>query len=333
MRKFLITSLANSLIAILFLTACQSNSNIESTHKKEITIAQFAHLLIYLPIYVAKDKGYFDDEGLKVNLVSTGGDEKTFTAVETNNAQFGVADPVFVAVARQQGRGGKVVASIVNGVCFWGIAFDPKIKSINKPEDLAGLRIATYSAPSTDYTVIKYYLGNHGHSVKANIVQGSATASLLSMIKTKQADIASDVEPIVSIAVQEGGHIVFNLQEEFGEFAFTGLTVSDNYCVNHGDEIQKVVNAIAKAQTFIYIDTAGAMAIAKKEFPELSQAVIEQSMKRMITSGVIPKSPLLSEKAWNNAIELRRKVGDITGDGSYGSNVDMTFAKNAVSKL
>ncbi len=48
-----------------------------------------------------------------MKLVSTGGDEKTFTAVSTGNAQFGVSDPIFVAIARQRGQGGKVVAGIV----------------------------------------------------------------------------------------------------------------------------------------------------------------------------------------------------------------------------
>jgi len=81
-----------------------------------------------MPIYVALDKGFFKDQGLDVKLVSTGGDEKTYTAVATGNAQFGVSDPTFVAIARQRGQSGKVVAGIVRRVPFSIITFNPNIK-------------------------------------------------------------------------------------------------------------------------------------------------------------------------------------------------------------
>src|SRR5580658_6917028 len=88
---------------------------ISSEKAQKITIAQYGHIFLYLPIYVALDKGFFKEQGLDVKLVSTGGDEKTFTAISTGNAQFGIADPIFAAIARQRGQGGKVVAGIVRG--------------------------------------------------------------------------------------------------------------------------------------------------------------------------------------------------------------------------
>lgn len=91
--------------------------------RKPVTIAQFGHMFLYLPLYVAQVNGYFTDEGLDAKIISTGGDEKTFAAVISDNAQFGVADPTFSAIAKERGNGGWVVASVVNGVPFWGIAF------------------------------------------------------------------------------------------------------------------------------------------------------------------------------------------------------------------
>ena len=62
---------------------------------KPITIAQFGHVFLYMPLYVALDAGFFKEQGLEVKLVSTGGDEKTFTAVSTGNAQFWRIGPNF----------------------------------------------------------------------------------------------------------------------------------------------------------------------------------------------------------------------------------------------
>jgi NitT/TauT family transport system substrate-binding protein len=235
------------LTSLALLAASNCTGLAEPTRKLEpVTIAQFGHVFLYMPLYVAVDKGFFKEQGLDVKLTSTGGDEKTFTAVLSGNAQFGVSDPVFAAIARERGQGGKVVASIVRGVPFWVVSFDNKLKSFDNAAGFAGHRIATYTAPSTSYAVMKDILANNGHPVDAKIVQG-AFGTLLAMLKTNQADMALDIEPIVSIATNQGAHIVYSPASKLGDFAFTGLTVSDAFHDKHPDQIQSAVNALAKS--------------------------------------------------------------------------------------
>src|SRR5271155_2950645 len=133
---------------------------------QHVTIAQFGHVFLYMPLYVAIDKGFFKKHGLDVKLVSTGGDEKTFTAVATGNAQFGVSDPTFTAIAREHGQGGKVVAAVVRGVPFWVVTLNPKIGVFKNPHEFDKLRCAAFTAPSTSYAVMKNIL-NEGHAAKA----------------------------------------------------------------------------------------------------------------------------------------------------------------------
>jgi NitT/TauT family transport system substrate-binding protein len=293
-----------------------------------VTIAQFGHLFLYLPLYIAIDKGYFKDEGLDVKLISTGGDEKTFAAVSSGNAQFGVSDPAFAAIARERGQGGKVVASVVNGVPFWGVTFHKDLKPIKTVEDVKGLRIATYTAPSTNYTVMKKVLQNEGKPVDAKIVQGAPTGSIVAMAKANQADIAMELEPAASVAVGNGAKIVWSLQKQFGDFAITGVTVTDAYRENPKNSvtIQAVVNALGRAMIYIRQDFDGTLAIAHQEFPEVDEKILRQALKRMLDEGTIPKTPLLSPDAWNKAVALRKETGDIKGEASYKDHVDMTFA-------
>lgn len=62
----------------------------------------------------------FAQEGIQIEIVNTTGDDKTFAAVIGGSATFGIADPTFVAIAAEKGFKGKVIASIVNGVPFFG---------------------------------------------------------------------------------------------------------------------------------------------------------------------------------------------------------------------
>lgn len=297
-----------------------------ASHPQKVTVAQFGHVFLYMPLYVAVDKGFFKEEGLDVHLVSTGGDEKTFTAVSTGNAQFGVSDPTFAAIARERGQGGKVVAGIVRGVPFWIITFNNQIKKIDSPAGFANHKIAAYTAPSTSYAVMKNILQNDGHPVDAKIVQG-AFGTLLALLKANQADMAIEIEPIVSIANHQGAHIVYSPAQKLGDFAFTGLTVSDDYFAKHPNEIQSAVNAISKAMVYIQKDFDGTLAVAKKEFPEVSEPILRDALKRLIDQGTIPLSPDLSKNAWDRAVALRKQLGDLKGEGSYEQNVDMRFVR------
>jgi NitT/TauT family transport system substrate-binding protein len=323
MKKFLVV-----LICLVALISCSRTSEPPKLEKQKITIAQFGHVFLYIPVYVAQNKGFFAEEGLEVQLVSTGGDEKTFAAVASNSAQFGVADPTFTAIAREKGQGGKVVASVVNGVPFWGITFKKNLKSIDDSQGLAGLRIATYTAPSTNYTVMKKILQGSGKPIKAKIVEG-AFGSLVAMLKVDKADVAMELEPVASIAVADGATIVFSMARAFGEFALTGLTATDSYIEKNPRIVQAAIDALSKAMKYVHNDFEGTLIIAKKEFPEVSEPILRNALKRIVEEGTVPKSTVLSKEAWDKAISLRKEVGDIKGTGAFEENVDMRFAEKA----
>jgi hypothetical protein len=52
----------------------------------------------------------------------------------------------------------------------------------------------------------------------------------------------------------------------------------------------------------------------------------------MKEGGTTPKTPLLAKKSWDNAIALRKELGDIKGNGAYEENVDMSFVGNTLNK-
>jgi len=326
------------LLGLLAVAGCTSNSTPEAPKQPEsiaastgdqrvtpVTIAQFGHVFLYMPLYVAIERGFFREQGLDVKLVSTGGDEKTFTAVSTGNAQFGVSDPTFTAIAREHGQGGKVVACVVRGVPFWVVTLKKEIAKITSPEQFAGYRIATYTAPSTSYAVMKKILQNGDKPVaNAKIVQG-AFGTLPALLHAGQAEMALEIEPVVSIVLSQGGHIVYSPEKVLGDFAFTGLEVSDSFCKEHPEQVQGAVAAIAKGMDYIHNDFEGAVTVAQKEFADVKPQVVREALTRLRDSNTVPLTPALPKDAWDAAIALRKEIGDMKGSGSYDENVDMQF--------
>ena len=66
----------------------------------------------FMGYYVADAKGYYDEVGLKVNIVSGGGDISETTAVNNGTVDFGVTWPTNMAVANAGGMNLVEVAQI-----------------------------------------------------------------------------------------------------------------------------------------------------------------------------------------------------------------------------
>lgn len=294
---------------------------------KKITIALFGHVFVYLPIYTAKQKGFFKEQGLDVTYISTGGDDKTWAAVTSGSAQFGIADPTFVAIAREKGdKSGRIIASIIDGVPFWGVSKNDRYLKSNS--DLNGLRVATYPAPSTNYALMERMI--KGENLKTKIMQGSV-GTLLPMLKNNRADVAMILEPTVSIAVEQGFHVVFSYKDHYENFAFTGLSTTKEYIEKHPQICQKVVNALQKAYNFAYDNFEGSIEVAKKQFPSKKRSVLQKGLTRMIKDNTIPENAILKESSWQKAVKLRLYIGDLEKDAHFTENVNNKFAKKALN--
>jgi len=291
---------------------------------QKVKVAEFGELFLYAPIYVAQEKGFFKEQGLDVEIFPTGGDEKTFAALLSGEAQFGVADPTFVAISGERGQPGKVIAPIVQGVPFWGVAKAEKNIQINQPSDLGTYKVATFPSPSTAYTLQKKMFASGG--LEPNI-QETAFGSLLAALAADKSDIALELEPNVSMAVKNGDKIAYRMADYYPQFALTGLSVLPDYLDKHPDVAQKMVNALGKSFTFMREHPEETAEVLHKRFPEIDQGVASSALKNLIDADVYPKQPLLGKAAWDAAIQLRKDVGDLKGDAPYEKYVVTDFAQ------
>jgi NitT/TauT family transport system substrate-binding protein len=320
-RKFLIGSLIASVLTVMPAAYAQTKPE-----RKSITIGQYGDLLIYLPLYIAQFKGYFIENGLDVKFINGGGDDKTFAAVASGAAQFGVSDPTFTAIARERGQKAVVVATVVAGATYWGVTWNKNIAPTKSVAGLKDLRIATYEAPSTNYALMAKSLKENKDKVgNAKIVEGSY-GSLLAMLKAGRADVAMELEPVASMAVKEGARIVFSYPEMYGPFMLTGLYVLEKYRDTNRETVQAVVSALDKAMRFAHQNRDGAIEVAKRKFPEVDPAVIAAAVDRMIKDSTLPKSVTMDKEGWANTINVRAELGDLKDRKAADMTLDHSFS-------
>ncbi len=86
MKKRLLASILALILSASALAACSSD---KKTGVTKVVLNEVAHSIFYAPMYVAIEEGYFEDEGIELELVTGYGADKTMTAVLSGEADIG----------------------------------------------------------------------------------------------------------------------------------------------------------------------------------------------------------------------------------------------------
>jgi len=314
------------LMIFLVLFGCH---NKERQKLNKITIAQTSDFFLYAPLYIAKDAKIFEKQGLDVSILNTGGDEKTWAAVISGDASFGLSDPTFIILSEKRGQSGKVISNIVNGVPFWGITYNKKIEPLKELNEIKKYTVGTFPSPSTAYSLQKKMFSDNGLVV--NIKEG-AFGTMIPMLKANQVDIALELEPNVSQAVNDGAKIIYSLSEVYGDFAITGLTTTDVMIKNDPKLVQDVVTSIQKAIDFIHAKPDSSLHFLIKRFTDIDKNIAQDALQRVINDYIIPQNTITKKEAWDKAVQLRIAIGDIETAKNFEEYVDNSFAKKSINK-
>lgn len=87
------------MISVLFLGGCTSK-----TEFTEIRVMEVTHSVFYAPQYVAITEGFFEKEGLKVELIDGKGADKTMAALLSDQVEIGFMGPEASVYVYNQGK-------------------------------------------------------------------------------------------------------------------------------------------------------------------------------------------------------------------------------------
>lgn len=330
--------IATILISIVGCTQPSTmTSTVENKQLTTVRLSECIRFVGYMPTYIGITQGYFQEEGLNVELSTAGGDSQAFSSVIGGSADIAIADPMMSAISKDKGGPGIDIGLIINKIPFVGVAKKDTITEITDPSQFKGLTIVTYPKPMTNYTMILKTLKNAGlkEGVDTIVIQ-AAPGSELGPIEVGKADIAMTLEPQISNAILTNGyHAVYHYAKVWGEFAFTGILTTEEYIKNNPDTVQKFMNGIQKSLNFLNdpANTARAVEIAMKWFPDVDKKVLESAINNMRGEEVWPSSAVITEEAWSKHLNIRVELGDISKTIPLSDGSNNSFAQTAFDKF
>lgn len=206
------------------------------------------------PTYIAYENGYFLEEGVDVELISTDAETRK---IALNNGSIPIVNGDFQFFpAIEQGLGISVVSGLHNGCIKLEVLPDSPIQSL---EDLKGLTIGVDEIGGTTHQVMSMALEQNGISAKAEdgevtFLPFKESALELEALKQGQIDAAVMWDPLGSVAEKSGEvRVVYDIgkDEPFNEH-FCCLLYASNKVLDEDPElIAALLRAYHKAQNWI----------------------------------------------------------------------------------
>jgi sulfonate transport system substrate-binding protein len=226
-------------------------------------------LMVYLPTALAKSKGYFAEEGLDVEILDIkGGGSQAASALIGGSVDFSANAIDHAIKAKVQKKDLVAVHSHVR-LPVMGLVVANKYKGeIKSLADLRGRPVGVTSPGSQTHMVLGFLLAKSG--VKADEVKiiGAGGSTMPLAIDKDSVHAGMMVDPFFTVFLKQGkGYALVDmfttkgtLEAMGGEVQGTTLLTRPDVIAKRPATVQKMVNALVKANKFITSSSGEALA-------------------------------------------------------------------------
>ena len=329
-RRFLCVSIVFIFI-LTSLTGCKSSSK-----TTELTLNEVAHSIFYAPMYVAFEKGYFEDEGLKVNLVNGLGADKTMTALLSGECDIGFMGAEASIYVYNEGAEDYVINFAQLTQRAGNFLVSRNAQEDFSWENIKGKTVIGGRAGGMPEMVFEYILKKEGIDPKTDltIVQNIDFGLTSQAFSSGQGDYTIEFEPAATGLELEGvGKVVASLGVESGKVPYTSFSVKKSYLEKNPEVIQSFTNAIQKGMDYVANHTPKEIAeVIQPQFKETDAKKLEMIVTRYYEQDTWKDNLIFEEGSMTLLQDILEDAGVLTKRVPYTEIVTTEFAKKAAEK-
>lgn len=309
---------------LTFIVACGKEET------KTVRVAEVTRSIFYAPQYVALEKGFFEEEGLKVDLTTTWGGDKTMTTLLSNGADVALVGSETSIYVHAQGSKDSVI-NFAQLTQTDGTFLVSRNKIDNFSWDLLkGSEFLGQRKGGMPQMVGEFVLKKHNIDPQKdlNLIQNIDFANIPNAFISGTGDFVQLFEPQASIFEKEGkGYIVASFGAESGKVPYTTFMAKSSFLKDDKETVEKFTRAIQKAQTWVEDNSASDIAkVIEPYFEDTDLALIESVVDRYKNQGSFATDPILDEEEWSNLKNIMDEAGELPQDVSHKTLVNTEFA-------
>lgn len=341
-----------SLLSLFFivLVACSSSENTESGMQsgeisetsnetsgelddmKTVRYSEVIRSIFYAPHYIAMEKGFFEEEGIQIDMNTAQGSDKGAAALISGNADISLVGPETAIYIYNQEGDTKI--KIFHQLTMKDGSFLLSREKIDQFDwkQLEGKTIIGWRPGSAPQMVLNSNLIEKGVE-GADVVTNIAATAMAGAFTSGQGDYIQVYEPVASTLINEGNaYLAASLGESFGDFPETSYVATSEYIEQNPDVIQHFIQAVEKGKEWLRSASDEEIVEALSPYFEgTSDQLIMDSIHRYQNQNTWPDNPEMTPEAFeklqqvlieNGVLELEEKIANME------DVVDMSFVKN-----
>lgn len=331
MKKRLFLVLMVVILLIPIFGGCKKEGGL-----KKITLNEVAHSVFYAPQYVALELDYFKEEGLKVELVTGFGADKTMAAVLSGDADIGFMGSEASIYVYNEGAQDYVVnfAQLTQRAGNFLVSRDTKEDF--KWDNLKGKEVIGGRAGGMPQMVLEYVLKKKNFDIKNDltIIQNIDFGVTGEAFTSGTGDYTIEFEPTATEIEKSGkGKVVASLGVESGMVPYTSYAAKESYIEKNEDVIQKFTNGIQKGIEYVNKHTPKEIAkVIAPQFPEMKEEDLVTILERYQNQETWKDNAIFEEESLNLLLNIIEEAGEITERPPYEHIVTTKFAKEAFNR-
>lgn len=308
------------MIFLLFMLDLNKGDNNKDNLEK-IKVAEVAHTVFYAPQYAAISQGFFEEEGLDVELILTPGADKVTAAVLSGDAQIGFSGSEACIYVYNAGEKDylKTFAQLTQKDGSFLVSrqkYDNFTLDDLKGKSVIGGRQGGMPEMTFEWALRQ---NNIDPVNDLNINTSIAFAAMSGAFIGGQGDFVTLFEPnALQIEKQGLGYVVASIGELGGVVPYTSYSARSSYLEKNPEIIEKFTRAIQKGLDYVHNSSDEEVANAILSFfPDTSLNDLAGVIERYRSIDAWPTTTKFSSESFYHLQEIMQAANELNSSVKY----------------
>ncbi len=298
-----------------------------------VRLSEVVRSVFYAPQYVALALGFFEEEGLRIELSTAQGADKGMAALLSGTVDIGFFGPEATVYVYQRGAPDPVIGfaqlTARDGSFLMARHPTPQFSWT----ELRGKTVIGGRKGGVPEMVLEWILRQHGLEPHRDvtIVTHLAFEAAPGAFQGGLGDYIAQFEPTMSAMEKRGiGKVVASLGVDGGPITYTLYHARKSYLERNSDVIQRFTNAIDRGLRWVREHSPDEIAeVVAPFFPGIEQDVLILTLRRYRDQETWPETPAISREGFEHLLEVMEAAGELAARVEFDAIMTNRFAERA----
>lgn len=314
-KRLIITGIILLLIGVITILTMTFSTPKEDDNLTTINLAEVSHTIFYAPQYAAIQNGYFEEEGMEINLILTPGADKVAAALLSKDADIGLSGSEATIYVYNGGEQDylKTFAQLTQKDGSFLVSRTP-IENFTL-EDLRGKTVIGGRRGGMPEMTFEYVLRQNGMDPKTDLTIDTSVefAAMGGAFIGGDDDFVTLFEPTALEVEQQGyGYVVASIGELGGVVPYTSYSARISFIEENPDLIAGFNRAVQKGLDYVHSHSDEEVAeTILSFFPDTSLNDLTEVVGRYREINAWPTTTSFTEESFNHLQDIMIDAGEL----------------------